>query len=134
MKKLGILFIALLASVSLVVAQQPEVKKKAKAEFDSNEYDFGKVQESAETVSAVFSFTNKGDAPLIIQRVATSCGCTASSYTKEPVLPGKEGTITLTYTTTGRPGTIYKTATVLSNVPDSVYTLKILGEVIRDKK
>lgn len=134
MKKLGILLLTLLASVSLAIAQQPEGKKVPRAIFDKSEHDFGKVAESSKTVSAVFKFKNDGSAPLIIQRVAASCGCTASDYTKEPVLPGKEGTITVTYTTTGHPGNINKSVTVISNVPDSVYTLKIKGEVFRDKK
>lgn len=133
MKKLSLIVLALLAAVTFAVAQQNSDKKVPKAIFEKNEHDFGKVEENKKTVSTTFKFKNEGNAPLIIQRVASTCGCTASDYTKEPILPGKEGNVTVTYSTTGRPGIINKSVTIFSNVPDSVYVLKIKGEVLRNK-
>ena len=132
MKKLGLIVLALIAMVALASAQD-QGKKLPKAVFEKSEHDFGKVEEGKGTVSTVFKFKNAGEAPLFIQRAASTCGCTASDYTKEPILPGKEGSVTVTYTTTGRPGIINKSVTIFSNVPDSVYTLKIKGEVLRSK-
>lgn len=130
MKKIALLVLALVAAVTFATAQN-QGKKLPKAVFETNEHDFGKVEESKGAVSTVFKFKNTGDAPLIIQRAASTCGCTASDYTKEPVLPGKEGSVTVTYAASGRPGIINKSVTIFSNVPDSVYTLKIKGEVLR---
>ena len=127
MKKTAFILFALLLSLTYIGAQQ---KGKPVAKFQSSTHDFGKIAESIGTATCEFSFTNTGDAPIIINRVAASCGCTTPTYTKEPVLPGKDGKITVAYSTKGRVGNIDKTVTVFTNVPDSVYTLRIKGEVL----
>lgn len=131
MKKIGFILFALVLSTSFLAAQNG--KKAPKATFKSDVHDFGKVEESAGSVSCEFTFKNDGDAPLIIQRVQTTCGCTTPDYTKEPILPGKEGKIKVTYSTSGRPGVFDKKVTIFSNVPDEVYILTIKGEVIRKR-
>lgn len=131
MKKIGFILLALVLSTSFIAAQKAE--KTAKATFSKDVHDFGKVDESVGSVTCEFSFKNTGNAPLIIQRVQTTCGCTTPDYTKEPVLPGKEGTIKVTYSTTGRVGVFDKKVTVFTNVPDSIYNLTIKGEVIRKR-
>lgn len=129
MKKIGLILFALVLSTGFIVAQ--DGKKAPKVTFQKAVHDFGKVAESAGSVSCEFTFKNTGTAPFLIQRVQASCGCTTPDYTNEPVLPGKEGKIKVTYSTTGRPGTFSKDVTVFSNVPDSIYRLNIKGEVIR---
>ncbi|NDW09393.1 DUF1573 domain-containing protein [Dysgonomonas sp. 520] len=125
MKKIAFIMLALFLSVSYVSAQG-----KAEAKFQKTTHDFGKIAESIGTATCEFIFTNTGNAPLIINRVATTCGCTTPSYTKEPILPGKDGKIVVSYSTKGRIGSFNKGATVFTNVPDSVYTLIIKGEVL----
>lgn len=129
MKKIGLILFALVLSTGFIAAQ--DGKKAPKVTFQKAVHDFGKVAESAGSVSCEFTFKNTGTAPFLIQRVQASCGCTTPDYTNEPVLPGKEGRIKVTYSTTGRPGTFSKDVTVFSNVPDSIYRLNIKGEVIR---
>jgi len=129
MKKIGFILFVLLFSLGIASAQNG--KKSPQAVFEKSVHEFGKIAENAGTVSCEFKFKNTGDAPLIIQRVRTTCGCTTPDYTKEPILPGKEGKITVTYSTVGRPGTFNKEITVFTNVPDSIYKLQIKGEVIR---
>jgi hypothetical protein len=126
MKKFALILLTMCLSVSFAIAQ----KKGPAPKFDKTVYDFGKVEEKVGKVTTEFAFTNTGSAPLIINRVQTSCGCTTPEYTKEPVLPGKKGVIKVTYSTTGRVYTFNKKITVFTNVPDSVYTLTIKGEVI----
>lgn len=133
MKKIGIILFILVLSASFSFAQTETNKKSPKVEFVKNTHDFGKVEESAGTVSTEFVFKNTGKAPLIIQRVQASCGCTTPEYTKEPVLPGKTGVIKVTYSTVGRPGTFNKEVTIFTNVPDDIYKVHIKGEVIRKK-
>jgi len=53
-------------------------------------HDFGTIKESAEGADYTFEFTNTGKEPLIIQAATPSCSCTAPSFSKEPVLPGKK--------------------------------------------
>lgn len=131
MRKLGLILFALVLSTGFVLAQ--DGKKAPKAVFKSLVHDYGKVEESQGSVSCEFVFKNTGNAPLIIQRVQTTCGCTTPDSPKEPILPGKEGKITVTYSTIGRPGFIDKKVTVFTNVPDEVYVLQLKGEVVRKK-
>jgi hypothetical protein len=125
MKKIAFIFLCICLSASFAMAQ----KNGPALKFDRTIHDFGKVPEKLEKVTTEFSFTNTGNAPLIINRVQTSCGCTTPDYTKAPVLPGKKGSIKVTYSTTGRVYAFTKKITVFTNVPDSVYTLTIKGEV-----
>lgn len=118
-----ILLFAVLISGVAFAQQKPEMK------FKTTEHNFGIIKEEIGAVSTQFKFTNTGKSPLVIQRVSASCGCTTPSYTKEPVLPGKEGKIYVKYSTVRRPGTFNKTIRVYTNVPDTVYVLTIKGNV-----
>ena len=123
MKKYSMLFICLV--FSLVAMSQKSVIK-----FDVKEHDFGKILEKDGKVTYVFNFTNKGNAPLVVNKVQASCGCTTPTWTKEPVEAGKKGAITVTYNTSGRPGSFTKTITVYSNDSVQQVVLIIKGEVI----
>jgi len=123
MKRYSFILICLLCS--LVAMSQ-----KAVISFDEKTHDFGKVNEEDGKINHVFDFVNKGNSPLVVSRVQASCGCTTPVWTKEPVEPGKKGTITVTYNPTGRPGAFTKTITVYSNAIDEQMVLTIHGEVI----
>ncbi len=124
MKKFSLIFLFALLLGSVAFAQQ-----KPEMTFARTEHNFGTIKEELGAVTTQFEFTNTGKSPLIIQRVSASCGCTTPSYTREPVLPGKKGTISAKYSTIRRPGTFHKTITVYTNVPDTVYVLNIKGNV-----
>ncbi|HBG42455.1 MAG TPA: hypothetical protein DDZ96_00735 [Porphyromonadaceae bacterium] len=129
MKKICLAVLFGIIGLSMGFAQSaPEVK------FKNIVHDFGSIKEEIGAVTTRFAFTNTGKSPLIIQRVSASCGCTTPGYTKEPVLPGKDGEITAKYSTTARPGTFNKTITVYTNVPDTVYVLTIKGNVIPKRR
>lgn len=128
MKKIGLLLFTLVLSIGFITAQN--LKKAPKAEFKITTFDFGKVNESVGSVSHIFTFKNVGNSPLIIQRVQAACGCTVPEYPKEPIMPGAEGKIKVTYTTTGNIGAFNKSLTVFSNVPDEIYVLYLKGEVL----
>lgn len=101
-----------------------------KISFKTSTYDYGKIKEESGVAYYSFEFTNTGNAPLIIQRVATSCGCTTPEWPKEPIAPGKGGSIKVGYNPAGRPGPFAKTATVYSNAETPTVILQIKGEVI----
>jgi hypothetical protein len=123
MKKLNVLLVCMLFTLTAVMAQSPIIK------FPVKEFDFGKIKEVDGNVTHVFDFTNIGKAPLVVNQVQASCGCTTPTWTKEPIEPGKKGAITVTYSTAGRPGSFTKTITVSSN--DTVKQVLIIkGEVI----
>ncbi len=94
--------------------------------FKEDLHDFGTVTEGG-NADFDFVFTNTGKEPIIIERAQPACGCTASEWTKEPILPGKTGFVRASYHTQGRPGPFTKTVTVLSNAGAKVLTFK--GEV-----
>lgn len=75
-----------------------------------------------------FTLRNKGDRPLIILDVVTSCGCTAAKFEKAPIKSGKETAITVTYTAE-EAGMFNKSITVYANTGDSPIKLRIKGEV-----
>lgn len=99
----------------------------AKIEFNSDTVDYGEIQKGADGVR-VFEFTNTGNAPLIISKVSSSCGCTIPKKPEEPILPGKTGEIQVKYDT-NRVGPIRKAITVISNADTPTVVLKIKGEI-----
>jgi hypothetical protein len=76
--------------------------------------------------------SNKGNGPVTINEVTTSCGCTASKYTKEPIKPGETGTVTLTYDSKIT-GFFTKSAIVKLN-DGQKYVLTIKGTVQKAEK
>lgn len=121
-----ILFIGL---ISLSVNAQDKV---AKIEFKSDTIDYGTIEKGSDGVR-VFEFTNTGDAPLIISKVSSSCGCTIPKKPKDPILPGKTGEIEVKYDT-NRVNPIRKTITVISNAETPTVALKIKGLVVDSSK
>ena len=121
-----ILFIGL---ISLSVNAQDKV---AKIEFKSDTIDYGTIEKGSNGVR-VFKFTNTGDAPLIISKVSSSCGCTIPKKPKDPILPGQTGEIEVKYDT-NRVNPIRKTITVISNAETPTVALKIKGLVIDSSK
>ena len=106
------------------------MSQKAVISFEEKTHDFGKVNEEDGKITYVFDFVNRGISPLVVNKVQASCGCTTPTWTKEPIEPGKKGTITVTYNPSGRPGAFTKTITVYSNATDEQMLLTIHGEVI----
>lgn len=103
--------------------------EKAEIHFDSAEHNFGYVIEGNEAVYT-FTFYNIGKEPLVLTGAQPTCSCTVSDYTREPVMPGKAGTIVVKYTTRGRIGGFTKSITVTSNAVTNPVNLIIKGTVI----
>jgi hypothetical protein len=122
MKKLVLVLFVGLLTIS-VSAQE----KVAQIEFKTETVDYGQIDKGSDGVR-VFEFTNTGDAPLIISKVSSSCGCTIPKKPEEPILPGKVGEIQVKYDT-NRVGPIRKAITVISNASTPTKVLKIKGEI-----
>jgi len=122
-----ILFIGL---ISFSVNAQEKV---AKIEFKTDVIDYGTIEKGADGIR-VFKFTNTGEAPLIITKVKSTCGCTVPSWPREPIVAGKTGEIKVKYDT-NRVMPIRKTITVTSNAANSpTIALKIKGLVVDSSK
>ena len=115
----------LVLSIGYVSAQG-----KADIKFDKTSHNFGTSYENDSVVSCVFTFTNVGDAPLVIHQAVASCGCTVPEYTQEPVLPGKTGTVKITYNGTGKyPGHFKKSITLRTNAKTEMMRLFVEGDM-----
>ena len=120
MKK--IVLIALMAFVGFAANAQAEIS------FKSETVNYGEIAKGSDGVR-VFTFTNTGNAPLIISEVKSSCGCTVPEKPDGPIAPGESNTIQVKYDT-NRVGPIRKSVTVYSNAEEPVKALKIMGEVL----
>ena len=97
--------------------------------FDMETIDYGDINKGSNGVRT-FTFENTGDAPLDIQGVRSSCGCTIPKKPEAPIKPGKKGEITVRYDT-NRVGVFRKTITVNTNVSNAaIIALKIKGNVL----
>ncbi len=97
---------------------------------DQPTHDFGRVTEG-DKISHVFTIRNGGDAPLVVESVKTSCGCTAAVIKDKTVPPGGRTEVRLTVDTTNRTGQQHKTADVLTNDPKTPRArLEIQADVV----
>ena len=122
MKKILVMTLMLICGMTSAMAQ--EIK------FDKLTHNFGTFSEKDPVVTCVFTFTNVGDAPLVINQAVASCGCTVPEYTKTPIQPGEKGEIKVTYNGTGKfPGHFKKSITVRTNGKVEMPRLYIEGDM-----
>ncbi len=139
MRTRQLLIVLVLAVIGTRGAQAQDVQEaqgaQASISFDETTYDFGTFSDSEAKKECVFTFTNVGDAPLVLNQVVASCGCTVPKYTKEPIQPGEKGKIDVTYNTRGRfAGPFKKTLTVRTNGEPSMVKLFIKGVMTDSSK
>lgn len=133
MKKL--LFIAMMLISGIAFANAQEEKKQAEIKFDKTTHDFGKFSEADPIVTCVFTYTNVGETPLIINQAVASCGCTVPEYTKKPIMPGEKGEIKITYNGAGKfPGHFKKSITIRTNGVVEMSRLYVEGDMEEIKK
>ncbi len=132
-RKIMMLTMMLVCSLSFAMAQGDG--KKADIKFDKLTHNFGTFSESAGPQTCVFTYSNVGDAPLIIHQAVASCGCTVPEYTKEPVKPGESGTLKITYNGAGKfPGHFKKSITVRTNGKSAMVRLYVEGDMEEAKE
>ena len=143
MKKL---FIILLAAGALSACNSSDKSSESKAadttatakadpaiiKFDEESHNFGKIT-TGEKVSYSFKFYNGSTQPLIITNAVASCGCTTPTWPKTPVLPGKEGEISVTFDSAGKQGLQDKQITVTANTDPAQTVVHLIGEVLAKK-
>lgn len=99
------------------VQAEPEVKPDGPlpvAVFSETDWDFGTINEGDKVVHT-YKVKNTGEAPLIIQDVKPTCGCTAPDWTKTPIPPGGEGFVKAEFDSQGKPNMQNKFVTVTAN-------------------
>lgn len=97
--------------------------------FDKMVHDFGEVSWEDGELSCTFTLTNNSEEPLEIYAVISSCGCTAVKWTREPIEPGKKGTIEATYANEDGPYPFDKSITVYTSSQKKPFILHLRGVV-----
>ena len=103
-------------------------------EFDKTVHDFGDISVNDGPQTCTFTVKNVGQEPIAIYEVVTSCGCTDASWTREPLQPGKTGTISATYKNEDGPVPFDKTLTVYIAGVSKPVILRLRGIVHEKKK
>lgn len=97
--------------------------------FDKKSHDFGEIQQNTPQ-QTVFTFTNTGDAPLIITNATSSCGCTIPEYPRNtPIAPGETGNLTVKFNGSGM-NKVTKTIRVQTNTASGEEVIQIHAFVI----
>lgn len=111
-------------SVAAVLCAQPKIF------VEQRTFDFGTVPEGNKGLPHTFSVANRGNEPLNITAVRTSCGCTVAKF-DSVIAPGKTGNVSAEFNTSGFTGHQEKILTVYSNDPDSSRIQLVLKTFIK---
>lgn len=126
-----LVFVAIItATMSFITTSSDEIitsGAKTTIEFEKTELDLGTIKQGIPK-EVVFTFTNPGNAPLIIYDVETSCGCTGAEWPKKPIKANEKEEITITYDAK-ETGKFIKTITVYGNLDLGSKALLIKGVV-----
>lgn len=109
-------------------AQPVQAASQDSIVFDKLVHDYGTIQPGSDG-ECVFTFTNQGKKPLVLNNVTASCGCTVPQWPRQPIAPGGKGEIKVKYNT-NIGGIFNKTITVNSNAANSMVILSVKGQVV----
>lgn len=104
----------------------------AELSWTESEWDFGTIREENGKVSHTFVCRNTGTQTETIERVRSSCGCTAVDYSQMPIAAADSATVTVVYNPALRPGKFEKEIVVATT--EKNYRLKISGKSIPTKE
>ena len=114
--------LAVVFSVLFVVFSNSSITASLKAPkivFNEESHDFGRVPQGPQ-LQYSFEFVNKGNAPLTIGKIQTSCGCTGATVgEKTEYQKNEEGELRVTFNTQGREGKQEKSILIFTNDPDN---------------
>lgn len=137
-KKIILGLLALTLSIAAINAIETKNVSKssqsteAEITFDTLRLNAGTFPSSKPIQEYKFRFKNTGNAPLILNQVIATCGCTVPSYPKAPIKPGESGVIDITYNGTNKfPGHFAKTVTVRSNAKNEIVRLIVEGTMTK---
>lgn len=124
--------LGILMALALFLSTETYAQTGPVLTFESTTVDYGEIERGAERIRTV-SFTNTGDAPLVITNARGSCGCTVPDWPKEPIMPGESSSLSINYDT-NRLGNINRTIRVSTNEGSDPHVLLIRGSVVQQKE
>ncbi|TAE00473.1 MAG: DUF1573 domain-containing protein [Bacteroidetes bacterium] len=129
MKKQHLIFI-ITFFVYIFVNQQFVYAQKASISFEKPVFDLANVEQGT-IIEHTFKFSNTGNANLVITEVKTTCGCTATKWSKTAVLAGEKSGITVQFNTEGKIGQQNKIITVFSNASNKMERLTLKANILK---
>ncbi len=140
MKNISLILLLLLAFGFTTYAQTEEAPVEVETEmtdgpimtFETLNCDYGEIEQHGDRDKYV-KFTNTGTEPLVITNARGSCGCTVPVWPKEPIMPGEESEIKISYAT-NRLGKINKTVTITTNEGGKPHVIKVIGNVSKKEE
>lgn len=126
----------LLAIAAISIGQNARAQEKLSEslEIDKTVHNFGDILLESGPVSCTFTIKNTGSKPAVIYNVTSSCGCTNVSWTKEPLMPGKSGKISVTYSNDEGAYPFDKSLTVYVSDVKKPVILKVRGVSVAKQK
>ena len=128
-----LVFVTMILAATLVRAQDQAFASGPEITFFEESYDFGDIVQG-DKVEHTFEFENTGNEPLILSNVLTTCGCTATNWPRDPIAPGKQSEITVSFNSTGKMGRQNKVVTVLSNANNPQAKVRIVTNILPPEK
>lgn len=125
---LGLMSFSAIAPVKALISKSVEATAEGTIVWKAETIDVGQIPQGTPK-AIVYEFKNTGKTAVVITNVQGSCGCTATDYTKEPVLPGKSAKVTATYNAANKGG-FTKTVTVTTSAETTPKILTLKGTVI----
>jgi len=119
----GFFFLVLIVTLGLCATATPKIS------IDNTIYEFEDVVAGIAVIH-MFTLTNSGDEPLLIERVHATCGCSTTILPKARLAAGESTKLEVIVDTVGLEGNINKSIYITSNDPNSPeQTLQIRGSV-----
>lgn len=125
---LGLMSFSAIAPVKTLVSNVKTETTATTIVWKAETIDVGQIPQGTPK-AIVYEFKNTGKTAVVITSVQGSCGCTATDYTKEPILPGKTAKVTATYNAANKGG-FTKTVTVTTSAETTPKVLTLKGTVI----
>ncbi|KVV14163.1 hypothetical protein AP058_02049 [Flavobacterium sp. TAB 87] len=125
---LGLMSFSAIEPVQSLVSETKKEAVNNTIVWKAETVDVGQIPQGTPK-AIVYEFKNTGTKAVVITNVKGSCGCTATDYTKEPILPGKSAKITAIYNAASKGG-FTKTVTVTTSAEATPKVLTLKGIVI----
>jgi hypothetical protein len=125
---LGLMSFSAISPVQALISKSVQATAEGTIVWKAETIDVGQIPQGTPK-AIVYEFKNTGKTAVVITNVQGSCGCTATDYTKEPILPGKSAKVTATYNAANKGG-FTKTVTVTTSAETTPKILTLKGTVI----
>ena len=134
MRNIYYLCAALILALYPLAGASAQQATEMSIEFNKTIHDFGYIDVNSGPKSYAFYFKNISKQMVIIQTVISSCGCTTPEWTKEPIKPGENGKIDVTFLNDQGAYPFDKSLTVYVTGSSRPIVLRIKGIVTQKPK